>query len=196
MPRWFIAPIGLVLMVTATTAAPRVKAKPAAPTFFPTAVGTTWVYREGTRQVTEIITAREDRDDGKMVTITSIAGWNSVYTRQLLVTRREVCLATFGPFTCTQPVCVFRAQAPAGEKWGTSDQDNEPLALGQVYRTGPNVEVDVPAGRFEATPVERQSTGFVSGGGCSMEWYSPGVGVVKAEYGRVTRVLVAFYPGR
>jgi hypothetical protein len=195
MSRWICAQIALILIASTATAAPRVKAKPTAATFFPTAVGTTWVYRDGDRRTTEVILAVEDTDDGRRLTVGWLQGWNTFSTFELLVTRRELFLVRTGNLTWTPPLSLLRTDVRAGETWGPA-ADESALTDG-INRVGEREEVEVPAGRFEATPVRTASRGFL--GGNTVEptmWYSPGVGLVKADYGRTTRVLIAFYPGR
>jgi hypothetical protein len=194
MSRWFHVPIALVLFATAATAAPRVKAKPAAPTFFPTAVGTTWVYRDGNRRVTEIIVGCEERADGKLIAVVNLEGWKPVSRSQLLVTRRGLFLASSGPIVFDPPPCLFKADAAAGVSWGNTDCNV--YALRQEFQTGQRAAVEVPAGQFYATPVERKDAEFGSESIGWRMWYSPGVGVVKFECGSRGRVLVAFRLGR
>jgi hypothetical protein len=193
MSRWVYVPIALVVFATATTAAPRVKPKPAAPTLFPTAVGTTWVYRDGDRRSTEVILAVEEEAEGKRLTVGWLQGWRVYTTYDLLVTRREVSLLRSGGLTFAPPLSQFRHDLAAGEVWGSPA---DPELIGGTHRIGERDEIDVPAGRFEATPVTSSTTGLGSNPFQTTTWYSPGVGVVKADYGRTTRVLIAFYPGR
>ena len=68
MHRHFAAAL-VVLLAGAAPAAPKLRPKPEADLWFPTKIGTTWVYQSGDSRRVEIITAAESRSDGALVTV-------------------------------------------------------------------------------------------------------------------------------
>ena len=76
MHRHLATALGVALLGPAS-AAPKVRPKPDAESYFPTWLGTAWVLWEGDFEDIKFITKVEDRDGGKLVSVGRLRGGGS-----------------------------------------------------------------------------------------------------------------------
>jgi hypothetical protein len=197
MPRG-LARLSLLLFVASVVAAPVPKAKPVEP-YFPTAVGTRWVYeRESGELLTEEITDVTVKDGERRVTIrTTQNGHHS--DEKYTVIEKQVVKCTTGQFKLDLRVL----QLPLKEKdtWEFEIPIQQGLKCDAGTMTvGKAVKVEVPAGTFEAVPVVSETTAVDGKAIPTPEkctrWYAAGVGMVKIEYASGHRVLKEFNPAK
>ena len=186
MPRLLAASVALVITLN-LVAAPVPKDVPKEqPLYFPTKVGTKWVYAHGDEDQTEVITAAEYKTKERLWVVQVTTS-----NKEKRVTEWEVSdqglfwVMDRGKERATQ--CWLKLPHKAGEKWD----------LVPEYRfrcvTLESQKIKVPAGEFDAIGVEIYlgDTLFVT------RWYAPGVGLVKLADEKSTRsVLKSFTPGK
>jgi hypothetical protein len=193
MARLVACLLAVVLVPTPTSPAPRLKEPPRPPVYYPTQVGAEWVYRQGDREWAETITDSIRQGGTTVVTIAEL-GPNGE-----LVPAERIAVSERGLFwvegiqtrlTPDVPSCLLDLTLPPGGTW-TPAGDSSRHTVRRPER------VDVPAGRFEAVPVEVE-VAYRDGPATDTYWYAPGVGLVKAVYGRGPgpRVLKSFTPGK
>jgi hypothetical protein len=192
-----LAALFVLSLVVAAAAAPVPKGRPRGPEYFPTAVGTKWVYdHDGLECVEEIIRA-EPRDGGTRLTVQVTAPQPIDDTFR--VTREGVFWLTFGGLEMDQ----YRLRFPlkAGNSWGVRTPIQPGLGDASAGRmtVGEEETVEVPAGTYRAVPVKFDMT-EVDGQPLARPkhhifWYAPGVGLVKHKLPYGQRVLKSFTPG-
>lgn len=194
---------GLALVLAGwSVAAPGSKA-PADPNYYPTAVGTKWVYDVNGRDLTWEVTAAETKAGETLVTVTQkIADGEREQILKASVSAKGVYQLQMGPFQ-VDPVCELRFPVKAGNSRAVDIPSQEGGLRGSTgtVTVGDAEDVDVPAGKFRAVRVDVTVT-TVDGKPLAKprrvtRWYAPGVGLVKltGETG-VSRVLKAFTPGK
>jgi hypothetical protein len=196
-----VAIVGLVSVFFATAApAPVPKGAQVAKPFFPTTVGTKWVYIDnGKDEHSRFIGEAEKKgDEMTLVMKTTLPRGEIVVAEELIVSPRGVFYKSFTEAqVCDPPLCTLKYPITPGEKWnykGVCFEHKLEVAL-KVYDLE---EVEVPAGKFKAYRVEWKELGKDRGKTC---WYAPGIGSVKEihsypPFSRVERVLKSFKPGK
>lgn len=195
MPRGLVGS-SLVLLVTSVSAAPVPKAKPVEP-YFPTAVGTRWVFeRENGNLLTEEITEVSEKDGEWRITVRTTQNGHH-HDEKYTLTEKQVVKRTTGQFKLD----MVLLQLPAKEKdsWEFEIPIQRALKCDAGTMTvGKTEKIEVPAGTFEAVPVVSETTA-VNGKAiptpekCT-RWWVAGVGLVKIEYADGYRVLKEFTP--
>lgn len=155
--------------------------------YFPTTVGTKWVYQSRDQEWTQVVTAVAEKDGVFVVTYDTLAadgttehqykravseyGISQVTGKQVKLDPKQLCL-----------------KLPHKELETWKDEELE-----VIYKSLKSERVKVPAGIFDAIPVEMETT---TGHRVLTvtEWYAPGVGVVKRSHGGV--VMKSFTPGK
>ncbi len=166
--------------------------------YFPTAVGARWSRSSGGEEGTSVVTAVEEKDGGKLVTVAAALEKDGplVPVEKTLVCEKGLFLVWVGGSACQPPICLLKHPPQPGDKWETlSTVDYVPLReLNEV--SGPE-EVSVPAGLFQAVGVSSNGTGGFGGTWSrTTTWYAPGVGAIKkVSGGRDVFVLESFNPG-
>jgi hypothetical protein len=197
---WALALAGWAVAAPASKA----PADPAAgPPYYPTAVGTKWVYDQNGREMTWEVSAAEARAGETLVTITqTITGGEPEAIVKTSVSARGVYKLEVGPFKI-DPVCELRFPVKAGDTWPVHVPSQKGGLQGWTgtVTVGDVEEIEVPAGKFRAVRVDVVMTG--EGGRVLAEprrhtnWYAPGVGLVKTTSGKdPNRALKAFTPGK
>lgn len=190
MLRGLAVAVALALFLAAAPAAPvptgpRLSLAP--PPFFPTSVGTKWVYQDGDYEWTEIITAVETQKDGAFnISISRVGsdGKTTLWDQVLVSDRSLTRLAVKGvPFK--KPVCLLKLPHKSEQTW---ENDFNGRAL--TFEAFEPERIKVPAGEYEALPVEVQRPGW----GNETYWYARGVGLVKMEISSGDTVLKSFTP--
>jgi hypothetical protein len=151
--------------------------------YFPTTVGTKWLYRDtGNAEVAYEVSNVEDHADGKFVTVTGGHGpctW--------LVSPSGLFITAMGTQKCDPPTPMLRLPLSSNKKW-EFQQKGGPGLKGLFAASGPE-EVEVKAGKFITIKVETEWVGNNK----PTVWYAPGVGVIKSERG-LHLELLAFIP--
>ena len=150
--------------------------------YFPTTVGTKWVY-EGTGgpEVHEV-TAVEVKDGRKIVSVTwelDLASGKTKAVDRFHVSSVGVFKLGVNEKVYDPPQCVLQLPHVPGQdwKWQPKGDDKDTWS----YTAAGVEEVEVPAGKFEAIRVEQVMTlGKYSLK--TISWYAKGVGVVKREW--------------
>ena len=188
----------LLLLADAATAAPVPKDAPKFPDFYPTRVGTKWVYlRDNIDEVTEEITGAEERDGAIHLTVRVKVprdGWENT----LVVSKEGLFWGANGIFTIDQWMVRFPVKPGAAWEVHTPLQ---PGLLAQAGRrtVGEPETVVVPAGTYRAYPVVfavgLENNRIPDQPKSYTYWYAPQVGMVKLKYPDGKRVLKSFTPG-
>lgn len=189
MPRRVIGCLLLLPGLTAAPAAPVPREHRRPVPYFPTAVGTRWVYERDGRELVDTVTAAERAGGAVLVTVRREDSGTVVGQDKLLVSGEGVFRVAATGQRLDPPVCLVRLPVPA--RWAVTGGGVTGTCAARRVEA-----VDVPAGRFEAVRVDGVYT--VHGtAATSTEWYAPGVGVVRQETGvGSTLRLVSFTPGR
>jgi hypothetical protein len=188
--------------LTWAAAAPAPKDPPAE--YYPTAVGTKWVYvdKDGVEEAREV-TAAERVDGGLLVTVRRADGGPF---EQVAVSSGRIDRVSASRFTFAKPYSLLKLPPKAGDSWDFDidfDIAAQPGLLPQAgtMTVGKPETVEVPAGKFLAVPVVKMVTDQNGNRLAAAEqythWYASGVGLVKwtAPNGR-SLVLKSFTPGK
>ncbi|VTR94628.1 Uncharacterized protein OS=Pirellula staleyi (strain ATCC 27377 / DSM 6068 / ICPB 4128) GN=Psta_2333 PE=4 SV=1 [Gemmata massiliana] len=188
MLRAFASLLAVVILVAATQAAPVPKhlMPKNEPLYFPTTVGTKWVYdHNGQAEITNEITAVEEKGGGKLVTVNG----NSARPTRWHVSRAGVYIVSMGDEECKPAIPMLQLPHAPGATWTTESMHGSKLK-GLFASHGPEL-VEVGAGKFQAIRVEVEWVGNNK----VTFWYAPDVGVVKAA-GGLRKELKSFKPGK
>ncbi len=190
--------------------------------WFPTAAGTTWLYRTDGKgkKVVKVVSAGWVVEGNERVvrldTLTPLAAatpvvvWERVSASEFFtVTKAGVALRkvkwadanAHGETVYTPAVTVLPAEPKDGGKWEVESQTGtkeDPVAVTAAFRQRAE-EVDLPGGKFNTflTETARFAVGRKSGESAEAReyWFAKGVGRVKWAEGRaVERELVEFRP--
>jgi len=178
-------------------AAPGPKEKP----FYPTVIGTRWVYRYETGkrkdEATFVVTAVERKADRILVSVEG-QGKDAPYAKFVFSLPEKGLIATRIDQSTIVPFGIIKLPPKAGDEWGV---DLTPASPDSQFRgTAKNCgleKVTVPSGTYEAWKVvitwldldDVKTPPWES-------WYVPGVGVIKNSFGDNTDVLKSFTPGK
>ena len=214
------APVALYAAVLVPRAIPSRTDEPTSPAaYFPTAVGTKWVYQvtrraHGRQQCSEeiesVVTVTGDRE--RSVTVRQLQGDSPHELTEWLVSGKELRRRSRpdqeGRFrTSAQPgpwITVLSAPLALGNSWTRENPSERELA---VFTIAGWETVSVPAGVYRAVRVSVEATFFDRksmkpiGTITGAWWYAPGIGCVKQEvvghYAPFTivRELASFTPG-
>ena len=153
--------------------------------YFPTTVGTKWVYRDtGDVEVTYEVAEVEDKGDGKLVTVT---GGNGPCTWRVSPT--GLFIVKMNNQDCDPPTPMLRLPLADNKKW--EFQQKNGAGLKGLFAASGSEEVEVKAGKFMAIRVETEWVG----NNTPTVWYAPGVGAVKSERG-LHQELLSFTPAQ
>jgi hypothetical protein len=196
--------LGLTLTLAGWAAAAPASKAPAdpGPAYFPTALGTKWVYDENGREWTWEVTAAEAKAGETVVTLSASAGGDLEPRVKAAVSARGVYQFELGPFKI-DPVCELRFPVKAGDSWAVDVAQQKGGLTGSTgtVTVGEVEEVKVPAGKFRAlrldVVISAENGRPLAEPKRAARWYAPGVGLVKLTTGKdFTRALKAFTPGK
>ena len=193
--------IGLAfsLAVIPSAAAPRTRdaAKPLR--YFPTTVGTRAVYQAFGGEVTEAVTAVEQKDDAIFVTVeASLPGKGEPMRSKVQVTSSGVFRAAVGDTQFDPPCCLLRLPPEVASKWEFEVPDPPGVANVKwtAVITGEEVR-EVPAGKFNTVRVDYEFIDSNDKPVRSTAWYAAEIGMVKSSYGAdQPTVLKSFSAGK
>ena len=207
MGRRLAAVFGYFFAIPLADAAPQLRDKPGR-TFFPTAVGTTWVYvdeyMDRSTECTEVLTNAKRKGQ---VTEVTIAEEVREEAQQGLRRYRKLAVRPDGLFLIEQDrhvqdpaICLIRLPHRQDDRWDWKHTFSWGDRLKATWTTADPEEVQVPAGTFPAFPVKLQKVHFTSGqaleGEPEVDWYVPNIGLVRRTTGEHSRrLLKSFSPG-
>jgi hypothetical protein len=199
--------LALIALLSATVgpfaarAAPRGKDTPGETLYFPTAVGTKWVYQSADKfERAEEVMAVEEKDGAFRVTVGRVRGGELAAESLVSVSAAGLSVLTLAVADLTEPLVLLRLPHAAGNNWEPA-LAGKPWGrvVGTAVADGPD-RIEVPAGVYQAIRV-RTEIPFIDGRkgkGLAKKtvWYAPGVGVVKEVDGDDIQVLKTFTPGK
>lgn len=171
-------PVFLTLaIVTAATAAMHYP-----PLYFPATVGAKWVYQTGEVERVEVVTAVDQGEGRKVVTVARLGDGGAVeFLMYVRVSPRDL-----------RGAHNLRCEPNTGWQPGPHVSFAQ-FTISHIIL--PAEEVTTPAGRFRAIPV--QTWRSARGGSVEREkhWYALGVGLVKSDRQGTVTVLKSFSLG-
>ncbi|HJZ55760.1 MAG TPA: hypothetical protein VKE74_12400 [Gemmataceae bacterium] len=190
-----------LVFLPAVLAAPAPDDKKEPVLYFPTKVGTKWVYESPASKSFLRITTVETKEGAKLVTVASeseLAGQTFKTVETFRVSGEGLFKLGFDEKVFDPPQCLLKLPHVPGAKWEWLLKGDDKFRVD--YKAGKLEDVKVPAGEFKAVPVED----VLTGNAVRMErtvWYAPNVGVVKKTWlvnggGQQTEVLKSFTPGK
>jgi hypothetical protein len=151
------------------------------PDLFPAKEGHVWEYREsvtheGKKTAASRMVVVTGRSDAGGMDCLLIEGWGGSDKAAIVVDAEGLKVVEMNGAVQKSPVLFLRFPLEAGKKWTAE------LALGDEVRSFslevfPKEAVEVPAGRFEAFPVEVRSEEMTA-----RVWLAPDVGEVRSRY--------------
>jgi hypothetical protein len=153
------------------------------PCFYPTAVGTTWVYDCRVGEETITISKVEDKDGGKLITTEYVRNGMRSHHMTQHVTPKGVFLVAEHGSTYAKPWCICKLPHKEGETWQTEGH-------GADMQAGPVEKVKMPIGELTAGRVEWGA----GNNRIATYWYAQGIGLVGMSGGN-TKKLKSFTLG-
>jgi hypothetical protein len=181
--------------------------------YFPTKVGTRWVYEvsgDEPAEVAEEVVSVEEKDGTRVVMLrvehksvdpATKTPVTAIWKDKVLVRKDGVFAVTW--WSAEPGLCLLRLPHARGNTW----EERHPYldtgdTLKRTCSASDPEEVKVPAGAYKAVRVETTHSVAGKAGAqtarFSDDWYAPGVGLVKQERRDVNRVRVLkeFTPGK
>jgi hypothetical protein len=205
MARSTLIPAALLVALAALApAAPRPKEPGKPPAYFATRVGDRLVYDDRGRVRTWEVTTAEEKGGETLVTVSEGSGDKQYQVEKVSVSVKGVCQLEVFRFKFEANYYYIKSPARAGDTW---DVHTASLQAFQGWTgtltVGKEEEVETPAGKFRAVPVEAVGTPLDRNSKPTgkaeryTRWFAEGVGVVKMTYpDGQTRVLKSFTPGK
>ena len=199
MIRYTIAwsvPVLLVSFAPAAPVPPGVAGGPV--TFFPTRVGDRMVHSIGDIEYATVVTKVEETEGGRRVTVGyALTDGQIPHQKTVEVSPNGILqLSSYGR-TLPHPLWELKLAPKTDETWNGKWPvfvNGEVAFEEQKYTSAGWELVEVPAGKFRAIRVERDST-LNGATERTTYWYAPGLGCVKWVSGDRGSVLKSFTPG-
>ncbi|MEO2089663.1 MAG: hypothetical protein ABGY75_09230 [Gemmataceae bacterium] len=185
----------LLVVASATLAAPVPKAAKKKGDYFPTAVGSKWEYvQEGTDTLdhTREVTESDEKDGVRTATFRWTSHANA-YTKgsRYRIDAGGVWRLGWDDHNFDEPNLMLKAGAKAGESWDAGITKKKPAEF--VNELGAEEEVVTPAGKFQAVSVKVTQ----AKGGLDTYWYAPDVGMVRWKFSNGKAIVLStFTPGK
>jgi hypothetical protein len=179
--------LALLLFALPAAAAPVPKLK-APPDFYPSAVGTKWVYGhdDGTSEHTREVTASDTKDGVTTFTVT----WTEGGTTQLWELKKEagaVYRTKQDRWAFDPAHKLLEAKMAAGDEW-TSEYSYGGGKYKYTRTVGKAEVVKTPAGEFTAMPIISRNQ-QIDGDETTL-WYADGVGLVALQHKNSQRIVL------
>lgn len=199
--------IALAALATTAPAAPIPDGVSAPVLYFPTKVGTKWVYQQNGDNLAEVVSRAEAKRGATVLTVQVLSATGEPsYAREVSVSADGVFFLgiTDADAPLTRPMCLLYPKARAGVSWHVrvDGADGTPVVLMTRTARGDDT-VDVPAGRFRVVKVETAVPPPAGGvPEVTMAYYAADIGLVKEETRSdagtwtTTRALKSFTPGK
>lgn len=165
------------------------------PPYWPTAVGTKWVYVQDGKEHTEEITKAESQKNGILRLTVRVRNWDETFD----VAPDGVTLRMAGHFTIDS--LMVRFPIKSGDSWTFVYPIQKGLLCeGGKITVGEEEDVKVLAGTFRATKVVTTVTEVdgkpINKPRTYTHWYAKGVGLVRLEWDGGGRELKSFTPAK
>lgn len=168
--------------------------RPGPELYYPTRVGTKWVYVDADFVEWHVVITKVELKDGEFHVTEAHTRKSSSVNRTLTmaVSHRGVFHTGCSDFAHDPPICWLQLPTKPDERWYDGDW---------VTQAEPE-EVETPAGKFRAIPVTRQTDdprmpNLGIPRRSSTRWFAPGVGPVRLSIGeRDHFILKSFTPGK
>lgn len=174
---------------------------PKEPIYFPTEVGSEWVYDEGGFKYEYFVKSVEEKDGAKLVAVHLLhrdrKGSQHAYTVE--VTKSGVREVSNANRKIEPPTPLVKSAAKKDDTWETMFKLNGEYRADYSFRCDGIEEVKVPAGTFHALRIEQRCEDPLTGKSYQTitTWFAPGIGPVKMQYApNAIRELVSFSPGK
>jgi hypothetical protein len=195
--RPFFALAACALFAVSAGSAPKPK-PPSVPDYFPTRLGTTWVYEQDGGETVRTVSAVEARAGATIATLT-VTG-RGEWSERVAVSPAGVFRTALAGTAIDPPLCLLQYPATAGVPWDAVEPTRPgAVAHGGRMTIGDEETITVPAGTFRAVPVRWE---IETWDGEELEepetytyWYAADVGLVQFQAGTTLRQLKAFTPG-
>src|SRR5262249_39445987 len=170
-----LAILPLLLATLTAPAAPALKSKGPA-LYYPTAVGTRWVYQNPATESTFVVTRVEEKEGAFLVDVAVVADGRETPSQQMRISAESVFRVNIGGTTLPTPECLLKLPHKDGQEWefDLGDANGGAAKLTAVRRE----TVETPAGRFETIKIERV------GSNAATYWFAEEVGLVKMASGK------------
>jgi hypothetical protein len=194
MTRTMLVILALVLAAPVPAAPVPTHLMPETPPYYPTTVGTKWVYDWNGRQLVETISAVEHKDGATIITLDQEQGEQRTQASSVLRLSKEGLsrLAVRGS-EYTEPYWLLKAPARPGDKWNvtvTFKPNDKPQQTGTKL-IGDADEIEVMGKKLKAIRVITNLSGATE---TMTSWYVPGIGLVK-QTGTTKMTLLSFTSG-
>lgn len=200
MSRLLVLFSAAVLPLAIAPAAPIPPPPKTPPLYFPTKVGTKWVYQaEGEKKESvEVVMEVAEKDGAKLVRIGYESKAKMIFDHTISVSEKGLCIIDSQISPLDEPFWLLKLPHKANNKWDVVVAPTvfDPLK-GTALADGPE-KVDVPAGKFEAIRVKTVLQ-YDNGQLQITTWYAQQVGKVKEVKDGVIKsveVLKSFSPGK
>lgn len=127
--------------------------------FYPTAIGTEWVYDAGGVELVERIAAHEEVNGELCVRVETVVNGNAVAHEHLAVRRDGVYRVAIAGTPVEPPLCFLKYTAQFGDHWDVKSEVNGTEIAGRF--TLGRKQLTVPAGEFNT--VSARGSDFKSG---------------------------------
>jgi hypothetical protein len=178
--RLITSTLTLALVLAVAPAAPIPKERAKTPDYYPTALGSKWVYKVGETEMATEVTAVEAKKGARLATIATLVNGKAVATERLSVSANGVFRDRINKADLKPPLCILKLPLKSGDKWEV-DSDVQGQAMKMALTVRESEEVEVPAGKYKAVRVDADGTIAGTQTGVTY-WFAPDVGVVKIRY--------------
>ena len=173
MPRPLAVATALALFLAVAAAAPVPKEKEKAPNYYPTALGSRWVYKVGETEIATEVTASETKKDARLATVTTLVNGKAVSTERLSVSDKGVFRTQINKADVDPPICILKAPLKPGDKWDV-DSAIQGQATKVAFTARDPEEIEVPAGKYKTVRVD--GDGMIAGTQTQVTyWFAPDV---------------------
>src|SRR5262245_32909807 len=183
-------PLAILLLLFATLAAPAAPAlKSTGPAlYYPTTVGTRWVYEYRGIENTTVVTRIEEKEGAFLVDVAEESDKRETPSQQIRVSGEGVFRLSIAGTTLQNPECLLKLPHKDGQEW---EVNLGPKFGGYAKLTAVGREtVETPAGKFETIKVQRV------GSDSATYWFAEEVGLVRITMDKWESVLKSFTPGK
>ena len=159
--------------------------------FYPTTVGTKWVYWDGEGHIHFTISRVVEKDGQKFITVEQVLTSGRRWAAEVIgVSEKGLVQTQAGSRQLDPPLYLLKLPCRKGDRWQVTPKAPE------TTTTAYPEQVRVPAGEFTAIRVETTERGETPGN--RARWFAPGVGTIKWRYnvnGKTReRLLTSFTP--
>jgi hypothetical protein len=191
----------VLLVPLCALSAPRPKDAADEALYFPTTVGSRWVYESPDGQYEERIDESKSEDKATVVTVVRTQGGEENWRSTVRVSPEGLLLIASGGVTYHESSPWLRTGLKPGAEWEYTYIRQTTAFHNHIKFVGFE-SVEVPAGKFEAVRLDGAETvgvGMANGNGPptpGTEWYARGVGLVKRVRMGQGTTLKSFTPGK